>query len=199
MEAAEVVAEVLKDEPFYETSGGGMTLSGGEPLLQPDFIAEVLESAQAAGLHTAMETCGHADRTAFERIRSLVDLFFYDVKETDPERHRRFTGVDNALILDNLAWLHGTGSRVIVRLPLVPGLNDTEAHFRGFAALARKLPDLDGFEIMPYHRLGESKLDRLGIPREGRPDCEAPPPKMIDGWSERLLELGVPLLNEKQA
>ena len=198
VEVGEVITEVLKDRPFYETSGGGMTLSGGEPLMQIDFAFALLEHARQESLHTAVETSGYAEWKELERIRPLVDLFLYDIKETDPRKHREFTGVDNVRILDNLRELHAAGSRVVVRLPLIPGWNDSDAHFRGIAALARELPRADGFEIMPYHRLGESKLERLGLSGDGRPACDAPSRETVEAWIERLVELGVPVIEKEK-
>jgi pyruvate formate lyase activating enzyme len=199
VDAEDVIREVLKDKPFYETSGGGMTLSGGEPLMQLDFTLSLLQRAREEHLHTAIETCGYAAWEEIEPLLPLTDLFLYDIKETNPEKHRVFTGVSNERIRENLKKLHDAGSRIVVRLPLIPGLNDRESHFQGIAELARELKRVDGFDIMPYHRLGESKLARLGLTDTGRPDCEAPTPATVDAWADRLTALGVPMLHEKQA
>jgi glycyl-radical enzyme activating protein len=137
MSVEDVLHEVLKDRPFYETSGGGMTLSGGEPLLQIDFSETLLRAAKEAHLHCCIETSGFAPYEHLERIRAFIDLFLYDVKETDAERHREFTGLSNETILANLQRLHDAGAAVLVRLPLIPGLNDSAASFAGLAELAR--------------------------------------------------------------
>jgi pyruvate formate lyase activating enzyme len=197
MSVEEVLAEVLKDRPFYETSGGGMTLSGGEPLLQIDFSEELLRRAKAERLHCCIETSGFAPHEHIERIRPCIDLFLYDVKEIDPERHRQLTGVPNEGILANLQRLHDAGAAVLVRLPLVPGLNDTPEDFAGLARLARALPHVQGFEIMPYHRLGEGKLERLGVDPAERVRVEAPSRERVEGWIDALLALGVPVINER--
>jgi pyruvate formate lyase activating enzyme len=194
----EVIAEVLKDKPFYETSGGGMTLSGGEPLMQIDFADALLCRAKAEELHTCIETSGYCDWEDLERIRPKVDLFLYDVKALDPDKHREFTGVPNQGILDNLRRLHETEADIVVRLPVIPGLNDTDDHFQGVATLARELTNVQGFEIMPYHRLGEGKLGRLGLEGRGRAESETPSPETVNAWIDRLAELDVNVLNEKQ-
>lgn len=197
MSVEEVLHEVLKDRPFYETSGGGMTLSGGEPLLQIDFVAEVLQRAKAERLHCCIETSGFAPAAHLERIRPDIDLFLYDVKETDSSRHQQLTGVPNEGILENLQRLHDAGAAVLVRLPLIPGCNDTPEHFAGLARLARCLPRVQGFEVMPYHRLGEGKLERLGLNPEARLRAEAPTREAVEVWIDALLALGVPVINER--
>jgi pyruvate formate lyase activating enzyme len=193
---AEVLAEVLRDRAFYETSGGGMTLSGGEPLAQIDFTATLLQSARAEGLHTAVETCGYVPWERLERVLPHVSLFLYDVKETDPERHMQFTGVPNALIQNNLRALHARGANIIVRLPIIPGLNDRSDHFAAVAELSHELPGVLGFEIMPYHRLGTAKRERMGITDAGEHDFTAPEPEQVAAWAEDLRRQGVKVLNE---
>jgi pyruvate formate lyase activating enzyme len=187
----EVLAEVVRDKPFYETSGGGMTLSGGEPLMQIDFTEALLRGAHDAGLRNAIETSGCCDWARLERIRPLVDLFLYDCKETDPARHREFTGVPMDRIAENLRRLHDAGAAIVLRCPIVPGLNDREDHFAAIAKIARELPRLGGIEIMPYHRLGESKVERFGLGHV-RPslDREAPERETVEAWIRRLRELG---------
>lgn len=198
MGVEEVLHEVLKDRPFYETSGGGMTLSGGEPLLQIDFCEELLRRAKAERLDCCIETSGFAPYEHIERIRSCIDLFLYDVKETDSRRHRQLTGVPNEGILENLQRLHDAGAAVLVRLPLIPGVNDSPEHFAGVARLALCLPRAKGFEVMPYHRLGEGKLERLGVNPDDRAQAETPTRETVEGWIEALLALGVPVINERR-
>lgn len=192
MTAGEVIAEVLRDRAFYETSGGGLTLSGGEPILQAEFAEAILRLAKFMGLHTVMETCGWAEWTRFERLVPLTDLFLFDYKETDPERHQAFTGVDNRLILDNLRRLHAAGKPIMLRCPIIPGCNDREDHFEGIARLWQELPGLAGIEIMPYHRLGEGKLDRLGKANDARLKTAPPEPDTVESWKHLLRERGVP-------
>jgi glycyl-radical enzyme activating protein len=162
----EVLGEVLQDRAFYAPSGGGLTLSGGEPMLQFDFAAALLAAAQGQGIHCCVETSGFAPWRQFETLLPLVDLFLYDYKETDPQRHRQYTSVSNETILDNLRALYSRGARIALRCPIIPGCNDREDHFAGIAALAGEMPNLAGIELLPYHPLGRGKLDRLGVDAE---------------------------------
>ena len=193
----EILEEVLKDSVFYRTSGGGLTVSGGEPTLQIDFLEAILQQARGAGLHCAVETCAHTPWERLDRIRGLVDLFLIDLKETDPERHREYTGVSNDLILANLRRLHDVGASIILRLPLIPTLNDRAEHFAALAALVRTMPSLRGVEIMAYHALGESKRTRLGLDPSGLPAYVEVPNELIASWQAQLRELGVSLISVK--
>jgi pyruvate formate lyase activating enzyme len=195
-DVAEIIEEVLRDSVFYETSGGGMTLSGGEPLMQIDLAEALLRAADEAGLHCAVETCGHVEYCCFQTVLPYVALFLYDVKETDPERHREFTGVPNDLILANLRRLHDDGARILVRCPIVPGFNDRPDHFAALARLSESLPRLLGFEIMPYHRLGSSKLRRLGLTPDDLAEVEPPDDEAVAAYVRALSERGVTVVNE---
>jgi pyruvate formate lyase activating enzyme len=158
----EVMEEVDRDRKFYTASGGGVTFSGGEPTLQHVFLGACLELAKARGLHTAIETCG---QTAWEHLEALLpwlDLVLCDIKHMDPVRHKELTGVSNARILDNIARISRSGVALRLRLPLVPGANDSEANIAATARFAASLPALQGFDILPYHRLGEAKWEQLG-------------------------------------
>jgi pyruvate formate lyase activating enzyme len=158
----EILNEVRRDAPFYGQSGGGLTLSGGEPLSQPAFAEALLRGAREAGLHTAVETCGHAGWDAVERVARWTDLFLYDVKLLDDEAHRRFTGAGNAVILSNLVRLSAAGHAIVARLPLVPGVNDGEANLRATAAFLREHTTVRELHLLPFHRLGQDKAARLG-------------------------------------
>ncbi len=160
-EAADVIAEVLRDKPFYGDTGG-MTLSGGEPMLQVDFTLELLRLGKEAGLHICMETCGYADPDAYRAVSPYVDLFLYDYKETDPIRHKEYTGVSNERIRGNLRMLDELGAKSILRCPIIPTLNDRADHFEGIAAMAESLANVQEIHIEPYHPLGKSKAERLG-------------------------------------
>lgn len=158
----EVIAEVMKDEAFYENSGGGMTLSGGEPMFQFDFTYELLKRAKENGLHTCIETCGFAKWEQYEKIADLVDIFLFDYKETDPGKHKEFTGVTNELILENLKKLDEKGCKTVLRCPIIPGLNDTDEHFTGIAKTANSLRNVLEINVEPYHPLGKGKSEMLG-------------------------------------
>jgi pyruvate formate lyase activating enzyme len=193
----EVLADVLKDKAFYEHSGGGLTLSGGEPLLQIDFADALLSAAKAAGLHCCVETCGFTDFARFERLRGKVDLFLYDLKETDDARHREFTGAPLAPILANLRRLHDSGAKIILRLPVVPTLNDRPEHFAAVARLAGELPRIEGVDVMPYHRFGLGKRDKLGLLDAPLDAVEAPDAGTVSRWLDMLAALGVTVLNDR--
>jgi pyruvate formate lyase activating enzyme len=187
--AGELLDIALRDRAFYENSGGGITLSGGEPLSQPDFTAAILRQSRAAGLHTCVETSGFCSQDALDRVRGFVDLFLYDWKETDPERHRAYCGVPNTVVRQNLEHLHASGAAIHLRCPIIPGLNDREDHFRGIAELARQLPHLQGVELLPYHPLGEGKRGIFGIPET--PAIAPPNPDTVRRWNECLRDFGV--------
>ena len=163
--AGEVFEQVLRDRRFYE-DGGGVTFSGGEPAMQREFLAALLRLSSGAGIHTAIETCGLCDFAYYESILPYVDLFLYDYKETDPEKHKRYTKSDNALIIENIGRLHDAGANVMLRCPVIPGVNDDDEHFRAIAALTIQYPNLIGADILPYHRLASSKADRMGLERK---------------------------------
>lgn len=158
----EVLAEVLKDKPFYENSGGGMTLSGGEPMTQFDFTAALLRAARDAGLHTCLDTSGFAPLADYVDILDAVDIFLYDLKDTDPGRHEKTTGVPLQPILDNLKQLDRAGARTILRCPIIPGINANDAHLKDIAAIAGSLENVLEITLQPYHPLGRSKSERLG-------------------------------------
>ena len=191
---ADVMAEVRADRPFYETSGGGLTLSGGEPLAQIDFTEAVLRAAAAEGIHCCIETCGHAPWASFERVRPLVGLFLFDWKETDPGRHKEFTGVTNELIAANLHALYAAGASILLRCPIIPGLNDRQDHFVGIASLCRQMPALLGVELLPYHRLGLGKTERLGTRAGASVDAAMPPREVVQDWAATLRGMGVTVI-----
>lgn len=161
MTAGEVLREVLRDAPFYEESGGGVTFSGGEPLMQPDFLAALLAAAKLAGLHTAVDTCGAAEWAVVERILTHTDLFLYDLKVMDDRRHREHAGAPNRLILENLARLSREGAEVMVRLPVVPGITDGEENVARWGGFIGGLDRPPRVQLLPYHPIGEAKYELL--------------------------------------
>ncbi len=158
----DIMAVVLRDREYYARSGGGVTVSGGEPMAQFEFTRTLLRACKAESLHTAVETCGHARPDHYSALLPLTDLWLFDYKETDSERHRHYTGVGNAVILKNLDKLYRSGARVRLRCPLIPGVNDTGDHFRGIRDLSLRYPALERIEIMPYHNIGLDKARRIG-------------------------------------
>ena len=161
--AEELLREVRKDLAFYETSGGGVTCSGGECMLQPDVLAELLRLCKEAGIHTAVDTAGHVPYERFERILPFTDLVLYDVKCFDREKHKRYTGVDNGSILENLAKLLRTGRPVWVRIPVLAGVNDSEEELLRIRDFLEEHGSAERVELLPYHGLGEHKYAALGL------------------------------------
>ncbi|MHC4944740.1 MAG: glycyl-radical enzyme activating protein [Planctomycetota bacterium] len=161
MSPSEIVEAVERDRVFYDESGGGVTISGGEPLIQPEFLAEILEACKEKGLHTALDTSGHADWEVIDSIQPNVDLFLYDLKLMDGKRHRTFTGITNASILKNLKNLSERRQDVVIRFPLIPGINDDEENLKSLGAFAASLPHPPPVDMLPYHRAGMQKYARL--------------------------------------
>lgn len=162
MTVGEVVKRVMRDAVFYRTSGGGVTVSGGEPLLQPVFTRELFRQFKEEGLRTAIETTGYAKWDVVEPIAENVDLFLYDIKHMDPGCHKHYTGVDNALIQQNVRRIAAKGNELIIRVPLIPGVNNSEQNLRATAELAVELGGVQ-VDLMPYHKFGLSKYMSLGM------------------------------------
>jgi pyruvate formate lyase activating enzyme len=160
----EVMAEIEKDIPFYKASGGGVTFSGGECMLQVDFLKTLLEECKREGIHTAVDTAGNIDFEAFEKIISSTDLFLYDLKCFTEELHYDGTGVSNKRILENLKKLSEI-SQVIVRIPIISGFNTDTAELEKMADFLKSVK-CQGVELLPYHRLGENKYRALGMKSE---------------------------------
>lgn len=164
---AELLEVVKKERPFFDQSGGGVTFSGGEPLLYPEFLIEVLEACGRQGVHRAVDTSGFVKKETLLEVAQHTDLFLYDLKMLDAEKHKRYTGVDNRLILDNLAALAEYGAEVQVRIPLIGGVNDDDD---SVAAMATYIADLPGekraVSILPFHDVARGKDEKLGQERD---------------------------------
>jgi len=173
----------IRDEGLYDATGGGVTLSGGEVMAQDaDFLADLLTRFKRRGVRAAIDTCGFAPWEKFERILPLTDIFLYDLKALDPEKHRPLTGADNRLILDNLIKLAKSGADIRLRVPVVPGANAEEAEMRALAQWAYGAVGARPVHLLPYHRVGSDKAERLG----GRARTFDPP---SDAMMERLREI----------
>jgi pyruvate formate lyase activating enzyme len=161
---SELLSELVRDSVFFQRSGGGLTLSGGEPAAQPVFARELLRryKTEENGLHTALETCGHVPWEDLAAVLESTDLVLYDVKSLDPQAHLSGTGSDNQLILDNARRIAASGKPMVIRLPLIPGYTDSEDNVTAIAAFARQLAGVEEIHLLPYHRLGEPKYGRLG-------------------------------------
>ena len=159
----QVVAEIERDKVFYEQSNGGVTFGGGEPLAQPRFLLELLSASKSRNLHTAVDTSGFTPWKILDGIRPLVDLFLFDLKLMDDTRHRKWTGVSNAVILSNLRRLSELGNEIIIRIPLIPGINDDEENLRLTAVFLKSLPNVPPVELLPYHNIAEGKYAGMGM------------------------------------
>jgi len=188
MTAGEVVAEAERDRVFFDESGGGITLTGGEPFSQPELLEAVLLGCRERRIHTAIETCGAAPRDEFLRIAGLADLVMFDLKAMDPERHREYTGAPNRNILENLEAL-AAERPVIVRIPVVPGVNDGPGEVAAMCEFLSRLK-VERVDLLPYHRAGTEKYRRLG--REYRMEGTLPPGRpAVEAIEAKLEAVGI--------
>jgi len=188
--AGEVVAEAERDAPFYENSGGGVTISGGEPFAQPVFLDALLSLFRRRGRHVAVDTSGEAPFSVIEPMLDRIDLLLFDVKHADAEAHREWTGSSNHRLLANLAKLGTRGVPLVARVPVIPGFNGSPEAIRAIAQAVRERAPYAPMELLPYHRLGESKHASLGseYPLKG---TEAPTPETMQALRDAAASLGV--------
>jgi pyruvate formate lyase activating enzyme len=163
MSVGALMAEIERDRIFYDESDGGVTFSGGEPLMQPDFLRLMVRSCRDSGIHVAVDTCGQADTAALLDVARDADLFLFDLKLIDDDRHAVYTGASNGRILENLERLASVHSNIIVRFPLIPGVNDDDDNVRATGAFLASLR-LTRVDVLPYHRAGIAKYERLQRP-----------------------------------
>ncbi len=184
---SEVVRQIEKDIAFYDQSGGGITFSGGEPLMQPEFLLELLAACGDLDLHRTVDTTGHADAALLLQTARKTDLFLYDLKLMDAARHQAFTGVSNQLILDNLRRLARNGARIQVRIPIIPGINNDTENINQTADFVAALPGVAHVAILPFHNSARGKYGRLGLECISS-DIACPDEahlKTIAGWLEQ--------------
>jgi pyruvate formate lyase activating enzyme len=162
MTAFEVIEEIEKDTVFHDESGGGVTFSGGEPLMQSNFLEALLKLCKERRIHTAVETCGLADSEALLRISTYVDLYLYDLKLMNVEKHRLFTDMPNEVILKNLRLLSLNHNRIIVRFPIIPGVNDDDENVLQIGRFVSAMTKVREIDLLPYHGMGAEKYKRLG-------------------------------------
>ncbi|NLM83912.1 MAG: glycyl-radical enzyme activating protein [Clostridiales bacterium] len=190
----EIMQRVYRDKPFFDRSGGGITVSGGECLYQPDFLEALLKRCKEEGVHTAVDTTGYADWSILERILPYTDLFLYDLKHLDSEMHRRVIGVPNERILENVKKLAAAGARLQIRIPVIPLFNDSVEEFDKYGAFIKELGDaVEVVQLLPYHTLGTVKWERLS--RKG-PILEATPPSdaFMQERKKQLEEYGLKVI-----
>lgn len=185
----EVMQEVLKDKPFYDQSGGGMTLSGGEVLQQMNFAMALCDAAKAAGVHAAVETTGYAAPAKFAEFMEHVDLLLFDFKHVDREAHYRGTGVYNDIILENLRQAVQAGKAVVARIPVIPGFNTGIAAARAMAAELTEI-GVQEVHLLPFHQFGQNKYKQLGIPYEME-HVKQLHPEALQKYQQVFLEKGM--------
>lgn len=189
MSTREVMDEIEKDLIFYDESGGGVTFSGGEAVMQPGFLLELLKECRKKDIHTAVETCGSVKLEVLQTLADSVDLFLYDLKHMDSLKHQSLTGVPNERILENLRWLAEHHPQVIVRVPIIPGVNDEEENLRQMGTFVASLKRVKELHILPYHKAGVDKYQRLD--RTYRlPELQAPAPEHMQQIAGQLEQFG---------
>jgi pyruvate formate lyase activating enzyme len=186
----EVMQEIEKDVIFYDESGGGATFSGGEPLMQPDFLDDLLRCCRRRGIHTVVDTSCYAETDVVRRIRENTDLFLCDLKIMDPESHLRLAGVGNELILKNIRYLADNGARLIIRVPVIPGATDGDDNVARLAEFAGSLPGVERVDLLPYHAGGADKAARLAHGGDGYA-ASAPSARSVAKIAELLTTQGL--------
>jgi pyruvate formate lyase activating enzyme len=189
-QVSDIVETVMKDADYYRNSGGGVTFSGGEPLLQKEFVAAVAAELKARGVHTALDTAARVAWSDFERVLPVIDLVLLDIKTMDPDIHKRYTGVANERILSNAKRLAESDVDMIVRIPVIPSVNATEKNMRETAELVKDFPRLRWVELLPYHDMGVDKHASLGHAGE-QPVFETPSPQLMRELARPFEERGV--------
>ena len=179
----DVFEEVARDKPFYNASGGGLTVSGGEPLYRWQFVRGLFARAKAAGISTAIETSGYAAELHIRELMPMTDLWLYDIKGMDPVKHKEHVGVDNAAILRNLRLLDANGAKIVLRCPMIPGVNDFPEDLKALGALADELKNVEAINVEPYVAYGIDKAHKLGLKVYETPSA---PPEYADGIIRRL-------------
>jgi pyruvate formate lyase activating enzyme len=186
----ELMQSIEKDIPFFDQSGGGVTFSGGEPLCQPDFLLAMLAACERSEIHRAVDTSGYVDAGVLLKAAGLTDLFLYDLKVLDPLKHRANTGVGNTKILSNLRLLSASGANIIIRLPLIPGVNDGEKDIAGAGEFIAALPRPHPVHLLPYHRAANGKYRKLGLCYRGE-HISPPPRELVAHVAQRLSHFGL--------
>jgi pyruvate formate lyase activating enzyme len=178
MTVSEVMGEILKDRTFFDQTGGGVTFSGGEPLLHPKFLRALLQACGDQHIHTALETTGFCSEETLASVLPLTDLFLYDVKLMDSDAHRRFAGVENERIFENLETICRSGKQVIARIPVIPGVNDHDANVQAMIAYLKSKTTIATVHLLPYHEFGREKGLRIGM--------DVPALEVAPGGEDRL-------------
>lgn len=185
----EVLKEIEKDSVFYDQSGGGVTFSGGEPFMQPEFLHALLTACKNKGFHTAVDTSCYTKQEILKSILNLTDLFLCDIKHLDSQKHRQFTGVDNHLIVDNIRWLSANARQVIIRIPIVVGFNDQIDTIQAIGRFLQNLKTIKQIDLLPYNSGGIAKAERLGK-SELMFQSRRPSDEQMQAFSESVRKMG---------
>ena len=187
---ADLMAEIAKDTIFYDESDGGVTFSGGEPFMQPIFLQTILKLCKERNVHTAVETCGFVDSRILLATSPYVDLFLYDLKVMDDTKHRKFTGVSNNVILENLRTLSHSHDHIAIRFPVIPGVNDDSSNVSRIGEFVSQLGNVEEVDVLPYHKLGIEKYKRLAI-KYRMTEIQCPPKEEVAKIAESLRGYGL--------
>jgi pyruvate formate lyase activating enzyme len=190
MTVQEVIAQIDKDSIFYDESGGGVTFSGGEPLSQPEFLLELLTQCKKHEYHTAVDTSGYGATETIKAISGMTDLFLYDLKLMDDDKHIKYTGVSNKLILENLKEISRLGNQIYIRIPLIPGINDDESNIKLAATVIHETAGIEQVNLLPYHNIAVDKYNRLGK-RSRLMEIPVPSGEYMEFVAGKFLEYGV--------
>jgi len=197
MSTREVMEVLLRDDLFYRESGGGITISGGDPLGQHEFVRSVLSACKEAGVHTAVETCLYGSREHLQALMPFVDLLITDIKLHDPERHEAHTGFSNATILDNFAYVSGVGKAIIVRIPLIPGITAAEDNLRSIARFVKKTAPAAPIELINYNHLARDKYRIMSRPYRVSPEAVPFSPRQLQVFNAIIESEGITLYKEE--
>lgn len=186
----EVMKEVVEDISFYKNSSGGVTFSGGEPLLQINFLREMLEECKKTGIHTAVDTAANVPWENFSKILKYTDLFLFDLKVFDPEKHIGATGVGNERILDNLKKLSDAKAEIFIRIPVIPTINDNPDEIKKIADFLKDIKGVNQVELLPFHRYGEEKYKSLGVEYPAK-NCSPPDKETVEDLADIFRDSGI--------
>jgi glycyl-radical enzyme activating protein len=166
-DSEDIMQQVVRDKEYFDNSGGGLTISGGDPLFQPEFTIELLKKAKALNINTCIETSAFASKDVFEKLLPLVDFFYIDYKITGNNRHKEYTGIPSKQVLANIDFLCCNNAHVVLRCTIIPEINDTVVHFRAITDLSKKYDAIKQVHVLPYHRYGELKYKHIGMEMPG--------------------------------
>lgn len=189
----ELMTEIAKDRPFMEESGGGVTLSGGEPLYQPEFLLAVMRECRDSGIHVTLDTCGYGPADVFDSTLDLVDLYLYDLKFMDDELHRKYTGVSNDIVIRNCKKLDELGKNTIIRFPVIPEITGKDANIMEIGGFLASLNNIKTLDLLPYHRTAEGKYERMGLDNQ-LAGVNPPSVAYVDSVHQKLTDHGLEIL-----